>query len=277
MRNILLTFLALALGYSAFIAAVPPSRPGVTVSQEALNRQTVERYRYRIKAPVVIVGSSLAARFATAGDNPCIYDLSIAGGSALTGLEIIAQEPIKPRKVLVEINLLDRPLDTRFAERPLWVRQYLPLTWVENSPVNRLLSFIAVLRGSSGGGRAAQTGAALEAPLRLQQATYDKPVPAATLAGSVRNLRHRLVMLRRAGVEPVLFEMPVHPSLEGRVRARQMHAAIARAFPDVRFVASATLANGMAVRTTDGVHLDETEAKQVFERLLAATGVDCSG
>lgn len=276
MRIIFLTFLVFSLGYSAFIAAVPPSRVGVTVSQEALNRQTVERYRYRIDAPVVIVGSSLAARFASAGDTACIYDLSIAGGSALTGLEIISQKPVKPRRVLVETNLLDRPLDTRFAERPLWYREYLPLTWVENSPVNRLLTFIAELRSMGGGERAASTHAELAAPLRLQQAAYDKPVPGTTLSQALGELRKRLAALRRAGVEPILFEMPVHPSLVERLRARQMRAAVKQAFPDMRFVTSESLADGIAVRTTDGVHLDEGEAALVFERLLVATGLNCS-
>lgn len=276
MRIIFLTFLVLSLGYSVFIAAVPPSRAGVTVSQEALNRQTVERYRYRIDAPVVIVGSSLAARFASAGDTACIYDLSIAGGSALTGLEIISQKHMKPRRVLVETNLLDRQLDTRFAELPLWYREYLPLTWVENSPVNRLLTFIAELRSMGGGERAASTHAELAAPLRLQQAAYDKPVPGTTLSQALGELRKRLAALRRAGVEPILFEMPVHPSLVERLRARQMRAAVKQAFPDMRFVTSASLADGIAVRTTDGVHLDEGEAGLVFERLLVATGLNCS-
>lgn len=277
MRIIFLTFLALTLGYSVFITVVPPSSVGVTVSQEALNRQTVERYRFRSNPPVVIVGSSLAARFASAVKKPCVYDLSIAGGSALTGLEIITQKPVKPRMVLVEINLLDRPIDTRFAERPLWFRQYLALTWVENSPVSRLLSFIAQLRRSGGSGRPSPTGATLDAPLRLQQSTYDKPIPGATLADSIGELHRRLTRLTEAGVEPILFEMPVHPSLEQRTRARQIRAAVNQAFPDIRFISSATLTNGMPVRTTDGVHLDEDESSRVFERLLAATATRCSG
>lgn len=274
MRIILSTFLALALGYSAFIALVPPASPGVTVSQESLNVQTVERYRYRMDAPAVIVGSSLAARFASVGGRACVYDLSIAGGSPLTGLEVIVQKPVKPRTVLVEINLIDRPVDDRFVTRPLWFRQYLPLTWVENSPVNRLLTALSRLRGSVGPARP-QVGA-LHDSLQLQQTTYDRPIPSEKLAESLDNLRMKIATLQQSGVKLTFFEMPVHPSLEQRVRARQIRNAIADRFPDIRLISYQVLSDGVDITTTDGVHLEEVEAKNVFARLGDAAGINCS-
>lgn len=274
MRIIFLTFLVLCIAYSGFVAAVPPARVGVTVSQEALNRQTVERYRYRVNTTAVIVGSSLAAQFATASNLPCVYDLSIAGGSPLTGLEVIGQKSAQPRIVLVEINLFDRPVDQRFVESPLWFRQYLPITWVENSPVSRTLTFIAGLRGTQAKSRPV-SDAMLAAPLRLQQAAYDEPLSDGSARQSVAALRARLDVLIRKGVRPIFFEMPVHPSLKSRVRARQMRSIIATAFPAIPLVRSELLTGGRAVRTTDGIHLDESEAARVLERLLAITRVDC--
>ena len=41
------------------------------------------------EVPVVMVGSSLAARLKIQGSDNCIYNLSLGGDSALTGLNII--------------------------------------------------------------------------------------------------------------------------------------------------------------------------------------------
>jgi hypothetical protein len=273
MRTIFLTFLTLVILYSGFIEAVPPARDSVTVSQEALNRQTVERYRYRIKAAIVIVGSSLAARFAAASDSPCVYDLSIAGGSALTGLSVVAQKQDKPRLVLVEINLLDRPIDTRFAETPLWYRRYLRFTWVENSPVSRLLTAIANARGSRS---EIKSNAAMRAePLRLQQASYDHPPSATAMAQSIKALRQTINVLRQQGIATALFEMPVDASLENRPRSRMMREAVKAAFPEMRFIDAQTLSAGASVQTADGIHLEKEEAALVLHRLLAAFGSVC--
>lgn len=272
MKTSFLTFVLLAIVYSVYVKAVPPSPYAVTVSQESLNQQTVERYRYRVDPEAVIVGSSLSARFAEAVSSGCFYDLSIAGGSALTGLDIVQQKARKPDSVFIEINLLERSVDQRFVDAPLPFRRYLPITWVENSPINRMLSFIADQRR---GAEPPPPVAVLKAPLHLQQQDYDRPLTPGQINRIVGQMRPRLAAIRAQGMRPIFFEMPVHPSLMNRIRAQQMRQLVRQAFPDIALVPGRRLAAPDAIRTTDGVHLQEFEARRVFQRLVAISGVRC--
>src|SRR6202022_4260808 len=79
---------------------------------------TLNRYAKEPIPDVVLVGSSLTFRlkeeyFAT----PRLRNLALAGGSPITGLEIVANQPRLPRIVLVEANVLSRPTDTALVER----------------------------------------------------------------------------------------------------------------------------------------------------------------
>src|SRR6202035_638968 len=74
---------------------------------------TLNRYAREPIPDVVLVGSSLTFRlkeeyFATSS----LRNLALAGGSPVTGLEIVANQPRLPRIVLVEANVLSRPVDT---------------------------------------------------------------------------------------------------------------------------------------------------------------------
>jgi hypothetical protein len=67
---------------------------------------------------IVLVGSSITFRlkeeyFATRG----LRNLALAGGSPVTGLEIVANQPRLPGVILVEANVLARPTDATLVER----------------------------------------------------------------------------------------------------------------------------------------------------------------
>src|SRR4051812_41104504 len=71
---------------------------------------TLNRYAKEPVPDVVLVGSSLTFRlkeeyFAT----PRVRNLALAGGSPVTGLEIVANQPRLPRIILIEVNVLSRP------------------------------------------------------------------------------------------------------------------------------------------------------------------------
>jgi hypothetical protein len=79
---------------------------------------TLNRYAKEPIPDVALVGSSLTFRlkeeyFAT----PRLRNLALAGGSPVTGLEIVANQPRLPRIVLVEANVLSRTTDTALVER----------------------------------------------------------------------------------------------------------------------------------------------------------------
>jgi len=79
---------------------------------------TLNRYAKEPIPEVALVGSSLTFRlkeeyFAT----PKLRNLALAGGSPVTGLEIVANQSRLPRIVLVEANVLSRATDTALVEK----------------------------------------------------------------------------------------------------------------------------------------------------------------
>jgi len=79
---------------------------------------TLSRYLREPVPGIVLVGSSITFRlkeeyFATPG----LRNLALAGGSPVTGLEIVANQPRLPGLILVEANVLSRPIDIALVER----------------------------------------------------------------------------------------------------------------------------------------------------------------
>src|SRR3979411_3377392 len=103
--------LLLACGFATAWFGNGLQLPSTTTRDGALI--TLNRYAKEPIPDVALVGSSLAFRlkeeyFAT----PRLRNLALAGGSPVTGLEIIASQPRLPRIVLVEANVLSRPTET---------------------------------------------------------------------------------------------------------------------------------------------------------------------
>src|ERR1700687_3797835 len=79
---------------------------------------TLNRYAKEPIPDVVLAGSSLTFRlkeeyFAT----PKLRNLALAGGSPVTGLEIIADQPRLPKVILVETNVLSRSTDAALVAK----------------------------------------------------------------------------------------------------------------------------------------------------------------
>jgi hypothetical protein len=79
---------------------------------------TLSRYLREPVPDIVLAGSSITFRlkeeyFATRG----LRNLALAGGSPVTGLEIVANQPRLPGVILVEANVLARPIDATLVER----------------------------------------------------------------------------------------------------------------------------------------------------------------
>jgi len=103
--------------------AIATARFGATLQMPLVTTRdgtliTYNRYVNEPNPDVVLVGSSLTYRlnetyFAT----PKLRNLAIAGGSSVTGLAIVARQERLPKIVLVETNVLSRPLDLSLVER----------------------------------------------------------------------------------------------------------------------------------------------------------------
>ena len=92
---------------------------------------TLSRYLREPVPDIVLVGSSIAFRlkeeyFATPG----VRNLALAGGSPLTGLEIVANQPRLPGVILVEVNILNRATDAALVEREDQIAHEMGVTGV---------------------------------------------------------------------------------------------------------------------------------------------------
>ena len=99
---------------------------------------TLNRYVREPVPDVVLVGSSLAFRlkeeyFAT----PRLRNLALAGGSPVTGLEIVADQPRLPKVILVETNVLSRSTDAALVAKYSRADNARPLFFGQSEPASR--------------------------------------------------------------------------------------------------------------------------------------------
>ena len=71
----------------------------------------LSRYVFEPTPEIVLVGSSMAYRLYEGYFSTSVRNLAIGGGSPLTGLAIIASYEQLPRTILVETNIMSRPID----------------------------------------------------------------------------------------------------------------------------------------------------------------------
>lgn len=104
-----------ALVFGAYFLANIPE----LYSRVRLDRQFValSRYQFERTPAVAIVGSSMSFRLREGYFGVPVRNLSIGGGSPITGLAIIASYQALPKLILVETNIMSRPLDAALVEQ----------------------------------------------------------------------------------------------------------------------------------------------------------------
>jgi len=224
---------------------------------------------HHVTPTTIVVGSSELARLTLPGD---VYNLSLSGGSALTGLEVVLRSDVQPRRVVVEISeAILRDPDAAFLDS---------LFGVINHP---LRGAVPVLQDAYQPGvlinHVAQTWATAHAVVaddhvrpELYQKLVAAQVEAHATAPDVLTLEHIVVGLRRAvdalharGVEVVFVAPPQAPEVCASRESTAIRDAMHRSFSDVRWVPDPDCAS---YQTTDGVHLDRASADR-FAAVLA--------
>jgi hypothetical protein len=120
MAALVVTFLALAAawGMSARSLAVVHYAPTRLTSSDA-NLGSLVKYAAANDKNVAWVGSSLTAalseRYFTI---PGSYNLGLSGGNPVTALEVLLRLPSLPKVLIIETNILDRPIDRTLVDRP---------------------------------------------------------------------------------------------------------------------------------------------------------------
>jgi len=239
---------------------------------------TYNRYLNEPNPDVVIVGSSLGYRlketfFAT----PKLRNLSIAGGSPVTGLAIVARQASLPKIVLVETNVLTRPLDASLVER--YARKGATESLLFR-PVRAAVAALELWTHAPPG--PAQAAAARDQLLRQPPSEFDNSAyiarvvreqsaenPAEAVRDNVRHIAELIAAIEQRGSRVLLLEIP-YPSKVRQASTTRITDEIAhRAFPDpARWLSISVPENEL--RWPDGGHLDDRSA------LLTARAIDAA-
>lgn len=241
---------------------------------------TLSRYMREALPDVVLLGSSLTFRlkeeyFAT----PRLRNLALAGGSPVTGLEIVANQPRLPNIILVEANVLTRPADTALVERysrgstePWFFRPVRAAVAAYEQRLHAPLTHEQVAQNLR---RLIEQPPSdfdnkVYADRALQQFDAEDPTHASQL--NAKRIGELIDTLEQRGARVLLFELPYSGPIEGSRYAAITRQVVHAAFPDsTRWLPIEV--NRRELRWGDGVHLDERSAvivSQAMERALAS-------
>jgi len=240
---------------------------------------TLNRYAKEPIPDVVLVGSSLTFRlkeeyFAT----PRLRNLALAGGSPVTGLEIVVNQPRLPNLVLIEANVLSRAPDAAAVERysrsgdaePLFFRPVRTAVAAYENWLHAPLSH-------------AQVSSALDQLLKQPPSDFDNRIyadralqqfnaqdPAAVALANANRVEQLIASIEARGSRALLFELPYSEPLEGSRSAKITREIVHAKFPAPdRWLPIEYSRNEL--RWADGVHLDERSAvivTQSIDRVL---------
>jgi hypothetical protein len=251
--------------------------PAATVRDGTL--LTLNRYVQEPVPDVVLLGSSLGFRlkeeyFATEG----VRNLALAGGSPITGLEVVLHQSRLPRLVLVETNVLSRPPDENVIARYSRERGFA---------VELLRPIRASIAAYENWRHAplthAQVVAEMDRLLKEPASDFDNRIylaravkefdedPTVAVQANVERLAALIQKARERDARIMLLELPFPKEIEAtrtvQITRRIMHGR----FADPTRWLPIDVAPG-ELRWLDGVHLDERSAMLVSRSIDGAIG-----
>jgi hypothetical protein len=247
-----------------------------------------EIYRALITpAPQIgIIGSSLARRL-----EPGLFfdirvaNLAVGGGSVMTGASIMEAMEHPPPVILVEINILDRPLNAEWAEagsaaaRSTWFGLFHGIT----KPIRHVLAFPLFIPRTETQDREywrARTASLLSGPPRhydidaiitAGRAVWDERNDWPLARRNAEALRRFAELMERRGSKVHFVYLPYSPGLDDHsyaVRSRVI-AGGNEQFECGRCIDVRRIVDMTQIRWGDGAHLDERSAAIVAAALKA--------
>jgi hypothetical protein len=240
----------------------------------------LSRYLREPVPGIVLVGSSLTFRlkeeyFATPG----VRNLALAGGSPVTGLEILVNRPQLPGLILVEVNVLSRATDAALVERyshgntePFFFRPVRAAVAAYEQRRHAPLTHAQVVRDLRRlvGQPPSDFDNRIYADRALQQFNAEDPTGPAR--SNTKRIEELIRTFEQRGTRVLLFELPYSEPIEGSRAAVITREIIHPAFPDSSRWLPVDV-DRRELRWTDGVHLDERSAVivvQAMERALSS-------
>lgn len=242
---------------------------------------TFNRYLEEPTPAVVLVGSSIAFRlkeeyFATPG----IRNLAIAGGTSVTGLEIVVGQPRLPKIILVEANVLSRATDAPLVEKYSSASRadlmfFRPIRTALAAYENWLHAPLSHKQASAGLDRLlGQPPSDFDNHVYLNRAVQelDAEDPTVAARANASRIAALIPIAEQRGARLLLFELPHSGPIEN-TRSVKITREVAHAqFPEPDRWLNIDFARE-ELRWADGVHLDDRSAVIVarsIEKALAA-------
>jgi hypothetical protein len=226
---------------------------------------------------MVIVGTSLAWHLKDwYFENGNVRNMALPGESPLTGLAIVAAAAARPPVVVVETNILNRPLNQNLVDRFKDARR-------SNSLLPPLRTLAAWYQGSRDdtltytreriNAIIASPPAPQRADVTLQMADWDQPVARDVLAKNTGLLKSLTEKLEAQGVKVYFFEMPYPSRVKDSLFVKMTRDALAEVIGprDDRRLALRYPLDQMRSEA-DGVHLDDRSSVVFAAALNRAIG-----
>jgi hypothetical protein len=256
---------ALCLSFYAVISLAGPKAPPLPASRDGA-ATLLDRYVSQAVPSVLLAGSSLSARLNEAYfDTPELKVLGLAGGSAITALEIALARDSLPKIVLIEMNILDRGEDSEL------VRKFTAdsaATWPR--PIRSAIAFYE--RWHHPPPDRSQEKSAAIALLEGPPSDFDSRIyleraaQALSMAPSETVMNDNLTTLKRLaekiearGSRVYLYTLPLAPPVQDARAAKAAATAAHAQFPEPEkwIPLDGSLPE---LRWADGIHLDERSA-----------------
>lgn len=261
-------FAVLAILFGAYFIANLPE----LYARVKLDRQNVglSRYAFERTPEVVLVGSSMTFRVYEHYFSIPVRNLSVGGGSPLTGLSIIASYEKLPKLILVEINIMSRPVDrvvaAQFGTNPFesyrWFRParavisaiYYRLKFnPETEHIRQLLKIEP---------QDYDISQSVNDTVREYEAIDWNP----PMRPNVAELQRQIQAIEARGSRVLLFELPSPPRIRDTPYVKTVSALVREAFPKPERWIDVSDPHSL-LRWIDASHMDERSAIMVAKQI----------
>jgi hypothetical protein len=229
---------------------------------------TLSRYALEPIPNIVLVGSSMTFRLYEGYFQTGVRNISISGGSPLTGLAILESYPSLPRVILVETNIMSRPIDPEMVEKFgkndanafQWFKPYraaisLVYYWLKYKSEN-----VADLRNSAPRNYDISTSAH-QAEDQFASTSMDE-----AMAENTQTMKHLVSTLESRGCKIYFYELPYPGNLVTSHFAVTARTLMHDTFPDQKRWPQFDY-HLQELRWVDAAHLDERSAAIVAQEI----------
>jgi hypothetical protein len=235
----------------------------------------LSRYEFEKTPDVALVGSSMTFRlFEDYFLKTRPRNIAIGGGSALTGLAIISSYQKLPRLVLVETNILSRPVD-EFLVQQFGKNDAEPYQWFR--PIRAIISFVYYwIKYKSEAGNVDQlprdkpSDYDISASVATKREEFSSNTLDDAMIRNAETLKRLVENLEGRGCQIRFYELPYPDPLGDTHYAVTARSLVHTTFPDATQWPRLDF-HEQQLRWVDAAHMDERSAilvAQKIERLV---------